>query len=203
MNIKIQQQLFHWLRNAKQLNIWNLTTCKWDSRNETRKKSTKRNKILLLTKQNETKPNEISLFLLFRETSEISRKKFFVPLCFVFRETKQRMRNGNPIHNYRYRIGNLLWFLLNFFQAQFRIHTLKFRIRIHQKVSDPCGSGSGSGFTTLLILKAIWIGTSVGIVHFFVIPNILLDTKFELMYIRTISKQNYSGESSKMRTITV
>jgi hypothetical protein len=25
LNIKMQQELFHWLRNAKQLNIWNLT----------------------------------------------------------------------------------------------------------------------------------------------------------------------------------
>jgi hypothetical protein len=61
-----------------------------------KKKVTKRNEILLLKKQNETKRNEISLFLLFRETSEISRNKFFVSLCFVFRETKKMMRNGNP-----------------------------------------------------------------------------------------------------------
>jgi hypothetical protein len=66
-------------------------------RNE--KKITKRNEILLLTKQNETKRNEISLFILFRETSEISRTKFFVSHCFVFRETKKRMRNGNPTEN--------------------------------------------------------------------------------------------------------
>jgi hypothetical protein len=45
----------------------------------------------------ETKRNEILLFILFRETSEISRNKFFVSLCFVFRETKKIMRNGNPI----------------------------------------------------------------------------------------------------------
>jgi hypothetical protein len=59
------------------------------------KKITKRNEILHLTKQNETKRNEISLFFEFRETSEISRNKLFVSLCFVFRETKKRMRNGN------------------------------------------------------------------------------------------------------------
>jgi hypothetical protein len=36
---------------------------------------------------------------MFRETSEISRNNFFVSLCFVFRETKKRMRNGNPTCN--------------------------------------------------------------------------------------------------------
>jgi hypothetical protein len=45
----------------------------------------------------ETKRNEISLFFLFRETSEISRNKFFVSHSFVFRETEKRKRNGNPI----------------------------------------------------------------------------------------------------------
>jgi hypothetical protein len=34
------------------------------------------------------KPEKFSLFLLFRETSEISRNNFFVSLCFVFREKK-------------------------------------------------------------------------------------------------------------------
>jgi hypothetical protein len=63
---------------------------------ENKEKFTKRNKILHLTKQNETKRNEISQFILFRETSKISRNNFVVSLCFVFRETKKRMRNGNP-----------------------------------------------------------------------------------------------------------
>jgi hypothetical protein len=62
---------------------------KGNSRNETRKKFTKRTEILHLTKQNKTKRNEISLFFVFRETSEISRNKLFVSLCFVFRETKK------------------------------------------------------------------------------------------------------------------
>jgi hypothetical protein len=51
---------------------------------ENKKKFTKRNEILLLTKR-----YEISLFILFRETSEISRNNFVVSLCFVFRETKK------------------------------------------------------------------------------------------------------------------
>jgi hypothetical protein len=85
MNIKIQQ-------NAKQLNIWNLTKVNGiHVTKQENKYETKRNFTFY-----ETKRNEISLFLLFRETSEISRNKFFVSLCFVFRETKKRMRNGNP-----------------------------------------------------------------------------------------------------------
>jgi hypothetical protein len=91
--------------NAKQLNIWNLT--KVNGIHETKpEKITKRNEILLLMKQNETKRNEISLFLLFRETSEISRNNFVVSLCFVFREIKKRMRNGNP--RWTFRPGDLL-----------------------------------------------------------------------------------------------
>jgi hypothetical protein len=56
------------------------------------KKFTKRNEILPLTKRSETK---FRCFL-FRETSEISRNKFFVSHSFVFRETEKRKRNGNP-----------------------------------------------------------------------------------------------------------
>jgi hypothetical protein len=60
----MQQQLFHWLRNAKQLNIWNITKVN-------RIDKTKPDKIYE-TKRNftfdETKQNEISLFFVFRET---------------------------------------------------------------------------------------------------------------------------------------
>jgi hypothetical protein len=45
----------------------------------------------------ETKRN-FAVFV-FRETSEISRNNCFVSLCFMFRETKKRMRNGNPTSN--------------------------------------------------------------------------------------------------------
>jgi c-di-GMP-binding flagellar brake protein YcgR len=56
------------------------------------KKFTKRNEILLLAKQNETKRN-FACFL-FRETSEISRNNLF---RFVSCFAKQKsMRNGNP-----------------------------------------------------------------------------------------------------------
>jgi hypothetical protein len=68
----MQQQLFHSLRNAKQLNIRNIT--KVNGTHEMKP---------------ETKRNEISQFFVFRETSEISRNNFFVSLCFVFRETKK------------------------------------------------------------------------------------------------------------------
>jgi hypothetical protein len=82
INIKMQQ-LFHWLRSSKQLNICNLTKVNGIHETKTDKiYETKRNFTF-----DETKRNEISLFLLFRETSEISRNNFFVSLCFVFRET--------------------------------------------------------------------------------------------------------------------
>jgi hypothetical protein len=71
----MQQELFHWLRNAKQLNILNLT--KENEIHETKQDKnyeTKRNFTF-----DETKRNEVSLFILFRETSEISRN------CFLFR----------------------------------------------------------------------------------------------------------------------
>jgi hypothetical protein len=55
-------------------------------------KITKRNEILLLTKQ--TKRNETKFRCLFCFAKQA--KQFCVSLCFVFRETKKRMRNGNP-----------------------------------------------------------------------------------------------------------
>jgi hypothetical protein len=56
LNIKMQQELFHWLRNAKQLNIWNLT--KENEIHETKADKnyeTKRNFTFDETKRNETK----------------------------------------------------------------------------------------------------------------------------------------------------
>jgi hypothetical protein len=88
LNIKMQQELFHWFRNAKNLNIWNLT--KENEIHETKpEKITKRNEILLLTKQNETKRNEISLFILFRETSKISRNNFLFRFVSCFAKQKK------------------------------------------------------------------------------------------------------------------
>jgi hypothetical protein len=55
LNIKMQQGLFHWLRNAKQLNILHLTT--ENEIHETKPEKKLRNEIVLLTKQNETKRN--------------------------------------------------------------------------------------------------------------------------------------------------
>jgi hypothetical protein len=95
----MQQQLFYSLRNAKQLNIRNLT--KANGIHETKLEKiyeTKRNFTFHETKRNEMKRNKISLFFVFRITSEISRNNFFVSLCFVFRKTKKMMRNGNPNH---------------------------------------------------------------------------------------------------------
>jgi hypothetical protein len=47
-------------------------------------------------------------------------------------------------------------------QVQFlnRTHNLEFRIRILQKISDPCVSGSGSGSTTLAFCKPIALNSS-------------------------------------------
>jgi hypothetical protein len=81
LNIKMQQELFHSLRNAKQINMWNFTKkIRFTKRNQ--KKIAKWNKILLLTKQNETKFRCLFCFAKqakFRETI----------FCFVFRETKK------------------------------------------------------------------------------------------------------------------
>jgi hypothetical protein len=87
-----------------------------------KKKITKQNEILLLTKR-----NEISLFLLFRETSEISRNKCFVSLCFVFREQKKRMRNGNPSEN--------IIFLKNVMQDLPNISAIRLNHKIAIKIS--------------------------------------------------------------------
>jgi hypothetical protein len=67
---------------------------KWDSRNETRKRL--RNETKFYFWRNKTKRNEISLFIFDSRNKRNFAKQFFVSLCFVFRETKKRMRNGNP-----------------------------------------------------------------------------------------------------------
>jgi hypothetical protein len=75
LNIKMQQELFHWLRNAKQLN--NLT--KENEIHETKPDKnyeTKRNFTFDETQPNETKQNKTSLFILFRKTSKISQNSF-------------------------------------------------------------------------------------------------------------------------------
>jgi hypothetical protein len=51
------------------------------------KKITKRNEILLFTKQNETKQNFAGYFV--SRNKQNFAKHFFVSLCFVFRETKK------------------------------------------------------------------------------------------------------------------
>jgi hypothetical protein len=79
--LKCNKKLFHWLRNAKQLNIRNLT--KVNVIHETKQeKNYGRNEILLLKKQNEKKRNEISLFFCFA--------------LFRVSRNKKRMWNGNP-----------------------------------------------------------------------------------------------------------
>jgi hypothetical protein len=77
LNIKMQQQLFHWLRNAKQINIWNLT--KVNGIHETKQEKnyeTKRNFTYDETKRNETKFRCIYCFAKqakFRETNLLFR----------------------------------------------------------------------------------------------------------------------------------
>jgi hypothetical protein len=56
---------------------------------ENKKKFTKLNKILLLTKRNETKFRCLFCFAKQAKFREISRNNFVVSLCFVFRETKK------------------------------------------------------------------------------------------------------------------
>jgi hypothetical protein len=82
----MQQQFFHWLRNAKQLNILNRTKVNGIPETKPEKNyETKRN--FTLTKQNETKRN-FAVFCVSRNKQNFT-KQFFVSLCFVFRETKK------------------------------------------------------------------------------------------------------------------
>jgi hypothetical protein len=94
LNIKMQQQLFHRLRNAqKQLNIWNFNKGKWDSRNETRNNyETKRN-----FTSDETKRN-FAVFIVSRNKRNFAKQIFCFALFRVSRN-KKRMRNGNPRNN--------------------------------------------------------------------------------------------------------
>jgi hypothetical protein len=55
---------------------------------------TKRNFTFDETKRNEMKRNFVVYFV--SQNKRNFAKQFFVSLCFVFRETKKRMRNGNP-----------------------------------------------------------------------------------------------------------
>jgi hypothetical protein len=89
----MQQQLFHSLRNAKQLNIRNVTKVNGTYERKLEKNyETKRNFTFYETKRNETK---FRSFLCFAKQAKF-RETTFVSLCFVFRETKKRKRNGNP-----------------------------------------------------------------------------------------------------------
>jgi uncharacterized membrane protein len=79
----MQQQLFHSLRNAKQLNIHNLT--KVNGIHETKLEKiyeTKRNFTFHETKRN------FAVFCVLRNKRNFA-KQLFVSLCFVFCETKK------------------------------------------------------------------------------------------------------------------
>jgi hypothetical protein len=60
---------------------------KWDSQNETRKKL--RNKMKFYFWRNKTKQNEISLLILFRETSKILRNNFLFRFVLCFAKQKK------------------------------------------------------------------------------------------------------------------
>jgi hypothetical protein len=62
---------------------------KWDSRNKPRTKLRNETKFYFL--RNKTKRNFADFIV-----SRNKRNNFAVSLCFVFREIKKRMRNGNP-----------------------------------------------------------------------------------------------------------
>jgi hypothetical protein len=67
---------------------------KWDSRNETRKKlRNETNFYFWRKKRNETK---FRCLFCFAKQAKFRETIFFVSLCFMFRETKKMMRNGNP-----------------------------------------------------------------------------------------------------------
>jgi hypothetical protein len=94
----MQQQLFHSLRNAKQLNIHNCNKGKWDLWNETRKNLRNETKFYLLrnkTKRNETKWNFV-VFCVSRNKQNFAKQLFCFALFRVSRN-KKRKRNGNPI----------------------------------------------------------------------------------------------------------
>jgi hypothetical protein len=84
--------MFHWLRNAKQLNIWNET--KLNEIHETKPDKiyeTKRNFTFY-----ETKRNEISVFCGFAEQAKFRETIFLFRIVSCFAKQK-RKRNGNPI----------------------------------------------------------------------------------------------------------
>jgi hypothetical protein len=86
LNIKMQQQLFHWLRNAKQLNIWN-NKGKWDSRNETRKNYETK----FYFWRNKTKRNEMKFrcFIVSRNKQNFTKQTFCFALFRVSRNKKK------------------------------------------------------------------------------------------------------------------
>jgi hypothetical protein len=95
LNIKMQQGLFHWLRNAKQLNIWHLTN--ENEIHETKPEKnyeTKRNLTFDETKRNETKRNFAVYFV--SQNKQNFAKQFCCFALFLVSRNKKRMRNGNP-----------------------------------------------------------------------------------------------------------
>jgi hypothetical protein len=95
--LKCNKNCFTDSENCETTKYIKLNKGKWESRNETRKNyETKRNFTFDETKWNEMKWNEISLFILFRETSEISRNNFLFRFVSCLAKQKKRMRNGNP-----------------------------------------------------------------------------------------------------------
>jgi hypothetical protein len=85
----MQQQLFHSLRNAKQLNIRNVTKVNGTHKMKLEKiYETKQNFTFYETKRNETKRN-FSQFFVFRETSKISRNNFLFRFVLCFAKQKK------------------------------------------------------------------------------------------------------------------
>jgi hypothetical protein len=89
LNIKMQQELFHWLRNAKQLNIWNLT-----NENDIRepKPDTNYEKKFYFWR-NKPKRN-FAVYFVSRYKRNFQKQCFCFALFRVLRN-KKRMRNGN------------------------------------------------------------------------------------------------------------
>jgi hypothetical protein len=83
----MQQQLFHSLRNAKQLNIGNIT--KVNRIHDTKLEKKLRNETKFYLSRNETKGNKISLFLCFAKQAKFRETAFLFRFVSCFAKQKK------------------------------------------------------------------------------------------------------------------
>jgi hypothetical protein len=95
LNVDYKKFVFHWLRNAEQLIIWNLRKVNGiHERKQDKNYETKRNFTFDETKRNETKRN-FAVYFVSRNKRNFA-KQFFCFALFRVSRNKKRMRNGNP-----------------------------------------------------------------------------------------------------------